>query len=88
MSDTITGVAVMTDKGQVLALPAPARHPKLYALAAFCGVPLDDYTAGFMTSSGQFVNRTAARQIAAANGQILPGVVDRTELYSEDVWPD
>jgi hypothetical protein len=40
MTDIITGVAVIDDTGQMIALPKPHRHHHLFATAALLGINL------------------------------------------------
>lgn len=88
MTDVITGVAILTDKGVMIALPRPHRHHHIFALAAFLGMDLNDGTQGFVTDKGVFVNRRQAMNLVVARGQKnrRSGNPDTIELYSEDVW--
>ena len=86
MTERITGVALLTDDGALWSLPKPARHGKLFALAAYSGVNAEPCLQGFTTSAGRFVGRIEARKIADAMGQILAGARSHSELYSEDIW--
>lgn len=90
MTDVITGVALRSPEGLVVALPRPARHYQLYALMALVNpnADFDEAIQGFMTRFGVFVSRKAAFQLVQTNGQPnrRSGSPDSTELYSEDVW--
>lgn len=82
--------------GELWSLPAPARHnhlihawsssrPRVNGAPAFC----NPESFGFLTSSGRYVERREAKDIAEAAGQVLniPGRSSQLpELYSEDVW--
>lgn len=75
----------------IISAPPPARHHTLInGLGLATGIPrltnMDDQ--GFLTNKGTFVNRLEAKQIAIANGQLVPDscVVQGDELYSEDLW--
>ena len=82
----ITGVAVLCHDGRMWALPAPARHGNLFALAAFQGADAEPCTQGFVTADGVFVDREKARIIAEEYCQVLPGKPPGPLLFSEDVW--
>ena len=41
---------------------------------------------GFVTNTGEFLNREQAYEYAKAKDQILPGTGIRGVLYSEDLW--
>ncbi len=66
----------------IVSAPPPARHHNLFALA---GGPDDD---GFLTSTGRFVGREEALNIAKAAGQPLIDHPSRHPkwLFSEDLW--
>lgn len=73
----IRGVALIDAQHGLLALPKPARHGKLFALAAFLGHDMANAQQGFVTVRGQFLTRAqAAAHVRKPNG----------ELYSEDLW--
>jgi hypothetical protein len=76
VSETITGVAVLTNDGCLWSLPKPNRHCHIFALAAFVGKSAEPGKQGFTTSGGRFVDRMEAAQIAGKAGK----------LYSEDLW--
>lgn len=67
----------------ISALP-PARHHNLFALVG--GKRPDE--SGFLTSTGRFVGRVEALQIAKASGQPMIDHPSRhpTQLFSEDLW--
>ena len=90
MTETITGVALLTSDGRVVALPRPHRHHHLYATCALLGIDPDHagHDSGFMTSMGRFVGREVAMWIVVAAGQPYrhSGSPGDPKLYSEDVW--
>jgi hypothetical protein len=87
--------AAIVHKGQVFAMPRPARHHTImHAIAKM--VPESDWPIasgfrdqGFLTSAGRYVIREEAYEIALAAGQFtlegravnVPG-----KLFSEDLW--
>lgn len=89
----ITDVAIRQDEN-IYSLPRPARH---HHVIWYMGMPLDEGglglpipiegEQGFLTNTGEFVDRKQAKIIAQQCGQILPGREERSdELFSEDVW--
>lgn len=86
--ERITGVAILREEGEMIALPRPHRHHHLYALAAFAGFSADGGpdTQGFTTNTGRFVHRKEALAIAQAADQPLRKHGNIHELYSEDLW--
>lgn len=86
MEERITGVAILTQDGDLWSLPKPHRHHHVYSLAAFAGADLEPGTQGFTTSLGRFVGRESAASIAATAGQIIRKTGTLYDLYSEDVW--
>lgn len=88
ITETITGVAILTEDGALWALPKPNRHHHIFALAALTGKPADPGTQGFTTSFARFVDRKEALSLAKASNQILESQSGNSlnELYSEDLW--
>lgn len=87
--EMITGVALMTNKGEVIALPAPHRHGRLFAVMAVLDISYESEESGFMTSYGRYINRRDAYRLAKANGQYNRRPYDSCtleELFSEDLW--
>jgi len=85
------GVALQLSRGteigvQTLALPAPARHNKLFETFNPGAYNWDRCVQGFVTDTEKFVTREQAMVIAKAAGQIKPGRKVTSKLYSEDVW--
>jgi hypothetical protein len=66
----------------VVSAPPPARHHNLYALNH------EPDESGFLTSTGRFVDRAEALQIALAAGQPMIDHPSRHDewLFSEDLW--
>jgi hypothetical protein len=87
MSETITGVAVLTKDGELWSLPKPNRHCHIFALAAFTGRSAEPGVQGFTTDAGRFVDRQEAASIFASSGKLpINGRKYGTHLYSEDLW--
>lgn len=88
--ETIERAAIRDDAGVVYSVPRPGRHHDVinHMLdiddAGF--IPPVTGEQGFTTSTGRFVGREEAMQIAQAAGQLIaePHVPDM--LFSEDVW--
>ena len=85
-SERILLAAIKTGDNQVsVSLHPESRHSEIIHHLARCGfeTPIKG-EQGFLTSTGRFVNRVEAKEIA-----IKSGVVNETEfnqLYSEDLW--
>lgn len=83
-TETIVSAA-MQYEGVTISLPLPARHGQvMHSAESF--MSLDQIAAscqGFLTSTGRFVNRVQARQIAYVAGQTTGSERD---LFSEDLW--
>ena len=65
------------------------RHHNIIAKAEEYGLGwggLKDGEQGFVTNSGEFVNRQDAALIALACGQIRELKYSKTELFSEDLY--
>lgn len=86
MSETITGVAILTQDGALWSLPSPNRHHHLFALAAFQGHNPEPGEQGFTTDAGRFVDRVEALAIARAADQPIRKQGNVEKLYSEDLW--
>lgn len=92
----ITGVALKEPKrGTTWVCEKPKRHHDVFAMMQqeedanpFCDSP-HDCQQGFHTSTGRFVTRLEAMQIAKAAGQLIRperGGYQGPELFSEDLW--
>jgi hypothetical protein len=75
----------------VYSVPRPGRHGDVYRVIE--ADPVADIandggpdTQGFLTSTGRFVGRIEARDLARQAGQLLPETKPHSELFSEDVW--
>lgn len=87
--EKIVGVAVVYN-GTLYSLPAPNRHHNVFRVinnvAGGCGFTNE----GFITTSGVFLNRKEAMQLAKENGQLNrrqgSQYYQGPELYSEDLW--
>lgn len=89
MSDTERIVRAAIKIGAaVYSVPPPGRHGDVFALdyAATREAQPDDQ--GFLTSTGRFVGRVGALEIAKAAKQIIhqSSGPNPRELFSEDVW--
>ena len=86
-------VAVAIKYNELLfSLPAPARHHnvlhKMFLPLGEGGLGLNKslpHEQGFLSSSGNFLSRTDAAQLALLNGQVSKLIVP-PNLYSEDLW--
>lgn len=69
----------------IVSAPPPARHHNLFIAYDRLGAPDE---SGFLTSTGRFVGREEALQIAVAAGQPLIDHPSRSSklLFSEDLW--
>lgn len=78
--------AAMVYNGVTCSLPAPARHGDIiHAIAKSLGEehwPING-EQGFLTSTGRFVGRGEACDIATAAEQAPVGLV---KLFTEDLW--
>lgn len=69
--------------------PPPARHHNIiHALKGMTGKHTQPDDQGFLTSTGRYVERAEALQIALASGQKMIDHPSRhaIKLYSEDLW--
>lgn len=86
MGEIITGVALLGKDGRMWALPRPARHGTLFAMAAFQNADPEPCEQGFVTNRGQFLGRVGALAMVRDNKQPLRNPDAHTQLYSEDLW--
>lgn len=73
--------------GTVWAIPAPARH---HHIVHWLAKDLKFHQPvfgkqGFITDTGEFLDRKQARALAVRNGQ-CPAPDHATDLFSEDLW--
>ena len=85
-SETIVAAAVLDHAGAPVSLPPPARHHNILRFMVDRGDPTPIVgRQGFMTNTGEFVDRETAGHIA-----IIAGQIERLKwppnLYSEDLW--
>lgn len=89
MTEIIVAAAISFDN-VTISLPKPARHAEVMISAeAFMKEGyVGDSDQGFLTSTGRFVNRVQAFQIAWMAKQIVkhPRGTGKPELFSEDLW--
>lgn len=84
--------AAIQVEGMTLSLPLPARHGEVISAAHAMHLPefmIMPACQGFLTSTGRFVNRVQAKQIAhmAGQPQLRPeGERHDRDLFSEDLW--
>lgn len=88
--ERIIAAAVQVE-GVTISLPLPARHGQVLHAAINMHLPQNMIHAacqGFLTSTGRFVNRVQAKQIAhlAGQPQMRPESERTKDLYSEDLW--
>jgi predicted amidohydrolase len=86
--ERITGVALLTSDGRMVALPGPHRHSHLYAVSALLGIDPDHagHQSGFTTDAGRFVGREEGVGIATAANQLIRKTDPPSQLFSEDLW--
>jgi len=86
---TIVAVALRerdrTRGGMTLSGIAPNRHHNLCRQIIDWGGNSDEFEQGFMTASGEFVDRKRGAELALASGQI-ERLKTPPYLYSEDLW--
>ena len=82
----ITGVAILIGK-TVWALPAPKRHHDVIRMVAADLKLMKPVKGiqGFVSDSGEFLDRVQARALVVSNGQCAEPENSR-ELFSEDLW--
>ncbi len=82
--ETVERAAIRTDEGTVYSVWRPRRHHDILALLHTRGLPIPSIrNQGFVTSTGRFVSRAEAAQIALAAGQV-PRAHPR--LRTEHLW--
>lgn len=73
----LTGVAIAAEDGRTIALPYPARHGDLFALAALLKIDAPVWLQGFTGHYGNFITRGEAAKRAN---------LGKPEAFSEDFW--
>lgn len=86
----IKAAAIKDESGKIWTLPAPNRHHHIIALMNGENTPegrilVAAGTQGFITDSGQFVDRIEGGEIAKRAQQIT-NLRWPPNLYSEDLW--
>jgi len=84
IEEKITSSALYA-QGLIVSLPPPARHGTLLAAISFLGNHGMLATQGFLTTTGRFVNRVEAYEIAYRANQII-SENKGPQLYSEDLY--
>jgi len=82
----IVGVALQAQDGTVYSLPKPHRHHHLLRQRALEGdTHTFNYTQGFVTEDGTFLNRQDALTYVTSVGQLTVPIIGG-DLTSEDLW--
>lgn len=86
MTERIVSAAV-TYAGIIFTLPMPARHPQIVHNMSACDLPQGG-SQGFLTSTGRYVTRQEAWDIAENANQLMPCAPTgpKGTLFSEDLW--
>lgn len=85
-TETITGPAIKFGD-DIWWEDAPKRHHDLIRKhAEETGRPGSGDVQGFVTSTGRFVDRHEALEIARAAGQLIKPKAEGGALFSEDMW--
>lgn len=84
--EKIKAAAIRLDTGEILTRPPPARHPSLILDAQAQAKSLSGSTQGFLTESGEFVDRKEAFKIAQRAQQFIRPGIEPPTLYTEDLW--
>jgi hypothetical protein len=83
--ESIIMAAIMTSDVNVASVIKPGRHCDIiHHLVKEGFKPPIKGKQGFITSTGRFVGRVEAKELAIAAGQITES--EYSQLYSEDVW--
>ncbi len=84
--ETIEGVGIVVE-GKLYTLPRPNRHHHvIHLIYQETGEEVITDSQGFVTSSGRYVEREEALEIARNAGQLLPRHFHKTQLFSVSVW--
>ena len=86
MSERIVSAACVI-YGAIVSLPPPARHHTILARLADLrpDIVLGPKDQGFLTSTGRYVGRVEAAEIAVSSGQVNE-LTAPPRLFSEDLW--
>ena len=90
MAETIERAAIRF-RGEVIDTPRPGRHCTIFMYSIYPVMTDDDECVhpedqGFVTSTGRFVGRQEAMEIARAANQLIHEPYQPNCLFSEDVW--
>lgn len=80
---------LLPGSNEVVTLPRPARHHTIIHDLANRGIGIEaraGATQGFTTSTGRFVKRGPAVEIARLAGQLIRKTQPLDQLFSEDLW--
>jgi hypothetical protein len=87
MMQRILSAAIKTATGQVVTLPAPARHLDIFRyMIDVLHLPSPGSVQGFVTDDGEFLGRRGARMVADLAGQVKPKAQRSPFLFTEDLW--
>lgn len=78
----IAAAAIRTAKGVIRTMPPPARHHTILRTMSLGS--RRDAEQGFVTDTGEFLNRSAAAAHALECGQVTE--LPTMDLFSEDLW--
>jgi hypothetical protein len=93
----IKAAAIRTADGAVTSFPPPQRHIDIHRALTGARAPFP-WIEGFITDTGDFLNRVEAMTHARACKQLAPRnqpadplgtkprISNKSELYSEDLW--
>jgi hypothetical protein len=87
-TEKIVSVAIKY-KGEIYVQPRPCRHHHvIHAIGEKNGIDFNGSDMqGFLTTTGQFVDRVEGLKIALAANQVLdPSNIRAGRLFSEDLW--
>lgn len=84
----IEKAAIIAPDGKIITVERPGRHHNvIWRMVRELGyTPPIIGEQGFVTETGEFLNRIDAKAEAIRCNQILEGEGKHFELYSEDVW--
>lgn len=84
----IEKAAIIAPDGKIITVDRPGRHHNvIWRMACELGysTPITG-VQGFVNEHGEFLNRIDAKAEALKCNQILEGMGNSPELFSEDVW--
>lgn len=87
MSETIVAAALRINGMTVSDIPPARHHTLLWAVSGINdNLRIGSEQQGFITSTGRFVDRQEALEIALAAKQIERPKYQPHQLFSEDLW--